>query len=120
MTERQFVRWEKRMRFWGGIFRCHQLPSRSFFFRGRQFPLCTRCSGILLGIALSPLICAFAPENMYISLALIALMALDGFTQLKGWRESNNWLRLLTGIGFSYGVISIAFHIVEKAIALAT
>lgn len=119
MTERQFVRWEKRMRFWGGIFRCHQLPNRSFFFHGRQFPLCARCSGILLGIVVSPLICAFAPENMYISLALIGLMVVDGLTQLKGWRESNNWLRLFTGVCFSYGIVSVVFHIVEKTIILS-
>lgn len=33
-------------------------------------------------------------------------MAIDGFTQLRGWRESNNQLRLITGLtaGFSCGV----------------
>ena len=55
---------------------------------------------------------------MYISLALIVILVLDGLTQLKGWRESNNWLRLFTGIGFSYGMVSVVFHIIETAIVL--
>ena len=28
---------------------CHCRPDRSFFFRGRQFPVCARCTGMLLG-----------------------------------------------------------------------
>ena len=31
---------------------CHQLPERSFFFDGRQLPVCARCSGLYLsGVA---------------------------------------------------------------------
>ena len=28
---------------------CHRLPGRSFFFRGKQLPLCARCTGAVLG-----------------------------------------------------------------------
>lgn len=31
---------------------CHQLPERSFAWAGRQWPVCARCSGIYLGMAL--------------------------------------------------------------------
>ena len=27
---------------------CHQLPERSFFFDGRQLPVCARCTGLYL------------------------------------------------------------------------
>ena len=28
---------------------CHQMEERSFSFRGYQFPVCARCTGVLLG-----------------------------------------------------------------------
>jgi hypothetical protein len=38
---------------------CHQLQERSFFIRGRQMPLCARCTGILLGLAVFPMYVAW-------------------------------------------------------------
>lgn len=31
---------------------CHQLPDRSFSWAGQQWPVCARCSGLYLGVAL--------------------------------------------------------------------
>ena len=31
------------------VFGCHCRADRSFFWRGRQFPLCARCTGELAG-----------------------------------------------------------------------
>ena len=28
---------------------CHQIPERSFFFKGYQFPVCGRCTGVIIG-----------------------------------------------------------------------
>lgn len=39
------------------FFGCHCLPERSFFIKGKQFPICSRCTGILVGIFLA--ICTF-------------------------------------------------------------
>ena len=33
---------------WAGSFVCHQLPERSFFWDGRQYPVCARCTGLYL------------------------------------------------------------------------
>jgi uncharacterized membrane protein len=34
-----------------GSFLCHQLPERSFHFRGAQLPVCARCVGLYVGAA---------------------------------------------------------------------
>lgn len=81
------------------VIHCHQRPDRSYFFRGRQLPLCARCLGLLLGVTLVPLYC----RDLRLAATLIIVMLLDGYTQALHLRESRNWLRFLTGIGFSLG-----------------
>jgi uncharacterized membrane protein len=78
---------------------CHQRPERSFFLDGRQVPICARCFGVLIGTALVPLY----SRNLLVATVLIAAMLLDGGTQLLRLRESTNWLRFITGIGFAIG-----------------
>jgi uncharacterized membrane protein len=36
----------------GGVI-CHQLPARSFFWDGHQFPVCARCTGLYLSGAVA-------------------------------------------------------------------
>src|SRR6478672_3572793 len=38
-----------------GSFLCHQLPERSFHFRGAQLPVCARCIGLYVGAAAAAL-----------------------------------------------------------------
>jgi uncharacterized membrane protein len=81
------------------IIRCHQLPERSFSFRNRQAPLCARCLGISLGALAIPI---YVYDGR-IAASLIGAMVLDGGTQALGLRTSKNWIRFLSGIGFSLG-----------------
>ena len=119
MTEKQFARWQKAMKFFRKVFRCHQLSDRSFFFKGMQFPLCARCTGIVIGFfLLGPLVSIFTFGNMYLSLALILIMCIDGFIQLKNILKSTNLRRVITGIGVGYGCFSIIVHIIVKTISL--
>ena len=119
MTNRQYEIWKKFMRFFGKLFRCHQLSDRSFHVCGFQFPLCARCTGIFLGLVLfGPILCSLLPISMYISLSFVLAIFIDGFTQLKGWRKSNNFLRLFTGLGFGYAMVSFIFHTVIMIIQL--
>jgi uncharacterized membrane protein len=89
------------------IFHCHRLSSRSFFVRNRQFHVCARCTGLIAGYIISPLL---LPINEYAArfflIACTALIA-DGLTQLLKWRESNNRLRVVTG--FVTGATSLSF-----------
>jgi uncharacterized membrane protein len=42
-------------------------------------------------------------------------MAIDGFTQLFGWRESNWYLRTITGLLFGYASVWLAYPYVQEA-----
>lgn len=88
---------------------CHRRPDRSFFFRGRQFPVCARCTGILLGYLSFPLF-LFGVLNLSLLVTLLLLIPtlVDGFTQALGWRESNNWLRFATGLLVGISEVSLA------------
>ena len=86
---------------------CHQLPHRTIFLGGEPMAVCARCFALSAGLtggglvtgrlwAWVPRLRAFAPRAWMVSLAMVP-MALDGFTQLFGFRESTNTLRVLTG-----------------------
>ena len=119
MTEKQFERWQTTMRIFRKVFRCHQLSERSFHIRGVQLPLCARCMGLLLGfLILGPAVTLFTFGNMYLSLAFIGIMCLDGLLQLWGVLKSDNVRRLITGLLAGYALFSIAVHIVRMIIIM--
>lgn len=42
---------------------CHQMPERSFSYKGKQFPVCARCTGIFIGQLISyALFFVFSPS----------------------------------------------------------
>lgn len=79
---------------------CHRLPDRSFFIKNRQFHICARCTGLLVGLIASIFI-SFFPIREYIAFLFplfLAVLSTDGLTQKINLRKSNNKLRFLTGI----------------------
>ena len=104
----------------GGI--CAQLPSHSFFPAGEQLPLCARNTGIYLGFALGFLtllgvgrVRASRLPRLPVAallLALVGLMALDGFNSLfldlgaPHLYQPQNVLRLMTGLGAGVAMVS--------------
>ena len=87
---------------------CHKIPSRSFFYKGRQFPLCSRCTGIYLGYLSLPFFTIdLIHINLLISIILIMPTFIDGLTQAYCNRESNNVLRFITGIMSGVGQMSL-------------
>lgn len=89
---------------------CDQIPSHSFFIGGYQICLCSRCLAIYSTILLAGIVLAAVRQarrvpaiTWWIWLLTILPLALDGGTQFFGWRESNNGLRVLTGIIFGIG-----------------
>lgn len=108
--------WVKLMRA-GALTGCHQLPERSFYFRGYQFPVCARCVGVLLGEITTVLLLAFhLIICIPIALAFALVMFLDWFIQYVGIKESNNYRRLLTGILGGIGCWSVFFHALIRVI----
>lgn len=99
-------------------FPCHRRADRSFFVKGKQMPICARCTAILIGYLFTPLaIGMHLTIPFYIILLMCIPMLIDGFTQLWKWRESSNILRFLTGITFGIGqslfISTIVMYIVD-------
>jgi len=90
---------------------CHGRSERCFRYRGYQFPLCARCSGIYVGFVLvlvSELYLGLPPYSFLpVYILLIVPMGIDGTTQLIGSRESNNTLRLVTGFLGGIGIMLV-------------
>ena len=81
------------------MFFCHKRPDRSFFYNGKQFPICARCTGILLGYFIGIFyIIISSYHNYFIDIFLILPLIIDGTGQYyKKW-ESTNFRRFITGI----------------------
>jgi uncharacterized membrane protein len=100
---------EKKTRIWISLMRmgsktgCHQMNDRSFSFKGFQFPLCARCTGLLLGQITGILLSVFFIKcdiRLLFCLAVFStlLLGADGVGQLKKLWISTNPRRLVTGI----------------------
>jgi len=82
---------------------CHRLPDRTFNIRGHYFPVCARRTGFYIGIFSCFIYVYFFYVQYTIILIILAiLMIIPTFyyvlTQYLGFRESNNLLRLFTGL----------------------
>jgi uncharacterized membrane protein len=79
---------------------CHQLANRSYFINGNQMPFCSRDVGLFIGLALGSGIVTFIFFRINPLLALVGLapIGIDGGVQMVTDYESNNPLRLVTGI----------------------
>lgn len=101
------------------MFLCHRIPERSFFYKGKQFPICARCTGILIGY-LFGIIYIILSKKMHIlfELSLLIPISIDGLGQLYGYWTSNNTRRLLTGI--LAGIATVGFFRVAMVLGLNT
>lgn len=87
---------------------CHRLPERSFFFKGKQLPLCSRCTGINLGYFILPLfILNLISIPLWWSIAMVLPTYIDGTIQAYTKYQSNNFLRFTTGIISGIGTMSL-------------
>lgn len=87
---------------WGKATGCHQLPERSFFIRGRQFPVCARCTGVFAGELLGIIFFRIGEISAVTAILFCAVMLMDWGIQLKTNHQSTNYRRLCTGLLCGY------------------
>ncbi|MDR7077036.1 putative membrane protein [Neobacillus niacini] len=96
---------------------CHRMKSRSLTIKGYTLPLCARCTGILAGYLFFPFFLILDLNfPLWLGIVLNLPMVIDGWTQKRKYRMSNNLLRLSTGIfsglGQSIIIVSISQMII--------
>jgi uncharacterized membrane protein len=94
---------------------CHRRKDRTIHIKGKPLPLCARCTGIYLCYFLVPFYFLFTPQKNWIWFALLLQIPalIDGGTQLLKLRESNNFLRLVTGISSGLGQVLFIWFFVS-------
>jgi len=87
---------------------CHRKPERSFFWKGKQFPVCARCTGIYSGYITYPIfLLSYIELGWLLTIAIILPTYLDGLLQGFTKYRSNNILRVVTGFMAGAGAMSI-------------
>lgn len=95
---------------------CHQMPERSFFYKGKQFPVCARCCGVCIGQVLAVVFLLLKKDIKKISLIamFLGIMGIDWGLQEAHIKESTNTRRFITGISGGFGVFSFYIYIGKK------
>ena len=98
---------------------CHQIADRSFTFRGYQFPVCARCTGVIIGefVALPILLCGFR-LHFFLCLLLILPLVADGGLQYINVYRSTNLRRVITGFFAGVGLTYLYCYLIEAFVEL--
>lgn len=90
---------------------CHQRYDRSFSVKGYQFPLCARCTGIVLGELISIIsILSGARIGFVYALCMLLPLAIDGGLQYIEIWKSNNLRRVITGLIAGFGLTYVYYY----------
>ena len=94
---------------------CHRMPERSFFYKGHQFPVCARCTGVFFGQLTAVLLILFKKcISLPFSIAMLGIMGADWGIQEAGIKESNNTRRFITGFLGGLGLFSIYIVVIKR------
>lgn len=93
---------------------------RSFNYKGYQFPVCARCTGIFIGQIIGIIFMVFGLKlNLFWSVLFMLPMIIDGTIQLIKIKESNNIRRVITGFiaGIAYiNLLIDIFNIIKHLV----
>ena len=98
---------------------CAQIPSHSFYIFGHQLGMCARNFSIYSSMFAGSLIFVLSKKRLpgipwWFWILMILPMAIDGTTQMFGWRESTWELRVITGTLFGLGNVWFALPLIQK------
>ena len=93
---------------------CHQKPERSFSYKGYQFPVCARCTGIIISTLFTYGTYKKRQLPIGISVLFLSAMVCDGLMQYLGIKDSNNTRRFVTGCLGGIGLTSIRLCLYSK------
>lgn len=106
-SDLQWLKWMA----WGKRLGCHQMPERSFFYKEYQFPICARCTGVLISAVISCVAFCFWRLDWKWCVLLCAAMFTDWLVQRINIKESTNIRRLLTGLLGGYGFMTLQLYV---------
>jgi uncharacterized membrane protein len=100
---------------------CAQIPSHSFYMLGHQLGMCARNMAIYGSMFAGGLVFIVSKKRLpgipwWFWLLLILPMALDGITQMFGWRESTWELRVITGALFGLANMWFVLPFIQKTL----
>ena len=117
MTEnRKQELWVKAMEC-GARYGCHQRADRSFFLGCWQFPVCARCTGVMIGHFIGFHLALKKRISSWAAVCFCEVMLADWVLQAVGIRESTNGRRLVTGIAGGIGTTVLYFSAIRSVIS---
>lgn len=96
---------------------CHRREERTLVLAGVPMPLCSRCAGIALGLALGGLVAWPSPPSRATRIAAAGagvLMLVDVVTQDLGIHPVWHWSRISTGALFGYVLAIGLFGLIRR------
>ena len=95
---------------------CHQREDRSFVVGSNEMAFCARCTGVWIGMLLGVVVMALVEfpvdsRLVWVVVAGLVPMMVDGGGQFLGWWVSSNPVRLVTGL-FAGGIGGVAIGLI--------
>lgn len=92
---------------------CHQKEERCFKIKNYVFPICSRCTGILISFIISLiLIINKYYINIWIAIVLLLIMFIDWLLQYFKILMSTNLRRFITGLIGGVGLTYFYYYII--------
>lgn len=101
----------------GARFGCHQRADRSFNIGHYQFPVCARCTGILISTIFTYIFYFKKRVKVEKCIWMMIPLVVDGTLQYLEICESNNRRRFVTGLFWGFGSTCIRLNLVKNILS---
>lgn len=98
---------------------CHQKEDRCFKINGFVFPVCARCTGIIISFFTALVFISLKIHiSIFIVLFMTIIMSADWLIQFLGIKESTNTRRFITGLVGGFGISYLYYYIIIYLLSL--